>query len=70
MRKKLRREKDEPNVTKSRTEKVLPSLAMPSSDIVLPSRAQLRSVAPGHPWIVKYGDMDASFDRCAAQMAS
>lgn len=32
--------------------------------------AQLRSVAPGHPWIVKYGDMDASFDRCAAQMAS
>ena len=31
--------------------------------------AQLRSVSPGHPWIVKHGDMDASFDRCAAQMA-
>ena len=31
---------------------------------------QLRNVAPSHPWIAKYGDLEASFDRCAAQMAA
>jgi coatomer protein complex subunit epsilon len=28
---------------------------------------QLRSVAPTHPWIVKYGGFEESFERCAAQ---
>jgi hypothetical protein len=32
--------------------------------------SQLRSVAPSHPWIAKYGDLEQSFDRCAAQMAA
>ena len=28
---------------------------------------QLRAVAPSHPWVVRYNELDASFDRCAAQ---
>jgi len=28
---------------------------------------QLRAVAPSHPWVVRYDELDASFDRCAAQ---
>jgi len=31
---------------------------------------QLRSVAPTHPWIVKYTELESSFDRCAAQASS
>lgn len=29
---------------------------------------QLRAVAPSHPWLLKYSDLEASFDRCAAQL--
>eukprot|EP00322_Chrysochromulina_rotalis_P002343 CAMPEP_0115833876 /NCGR_PEP_ID=MMETSP0287-20121206/3396_1 /TAXON_ID=412157 /ORGANISM="Chrysochromulina rotalis, Strain UIO044" /LENGTH=295 /DNA_ID=CAMNT_0003287299 /DNA_START=45 /DNA_END=932 /DNA_ORIENTATION=+ len=31
---------------------------------------QLRSVSPTHPWVVKYTELDASFDRCAVQFAA
>jgi len=27
---------------------------------------QLRAVAPSHPWIAKYSELESSFDRCAA----
>lgn len=30
---------------------------------------QLRAVAPTHPWIANYGALEASFDRCAAQVS-
>jgi len=30
---------------------------------------QLRAVAPSHPWLAKYSDMESSFDRCAAQLS-
>ena len=28
---------------------------------------QLKSIAPTHPWVSKYTDLESSFDRCAAQ---
>jgi len=31
---------------------------------------QLRSVSPSHPWVLKYGELDSSFDRCASQFAA
>jgi len=31
---------------------------------------QLRSVAPTHPYITKYTELEASFDRCAAQYSA
>merc|ERR1712159_769717 len=31
---------------------------------------QLRAVAPTHPWITKYTDLEASFDRCSAQLSA
>merc|ERR1712146_558864 len=36
-------------------------------DVVNRYLNQLRSVAPSHPWISKYGELEASFDRCCAQ---
>ncbi len=29
---------------------------------------QLRSVAPSHAWLTKYGELEQSFDRCATQV--
>jgi len=29
---------------------------------------QLRAVAPSHPFVTKFGELEVSFDRCAAQM--
>jgi len=31
---------------------------------------QLRTIAPTHPWISKYIELESSFDRCAAQAAA
>jgi len=30
---------------------------------------QLRTIAPSHPWVVKYTELESSFDRCATQFA-
>ena len=38
------------------------------ADVIGRYTAQLRSVAPLHPYIQKHGDLEASFERCAAQM--
>jgi len=40
------------------------------ADVIGRYVAQLRSVSPHHPWIIKHGDLEASFERCAAQMAA
>jgi len=40
------------------------------TDVIGRYVAQLRSVAPQHPWIAKHSELEASFDRCAAQMAA
>ena len=31
--------------------------------------SQLRLAAPTHTWVQRYSEMEASFDRCAAQMS-
>ena len=31
---------------------------------------QLRAVAPVHPWVAKYSELESSFDRCAAQLSA
>ena len=40
------------------------------ADVIGRYTAQLRSVAPSHPYIVKHGDLEQSFDRCAAQASA
>ena len=31
---------------------------------------QLRAVSPDHPWVVRYAELEASFERCAAQFST
>lgn len=39
-------------------------------DVIARYVNQLRNVSPTHPWAAKYADLEASFDRCAVQMAA
>ena len=39
-------------------------------DVIVRYVNQLRAVSPTHPWVMKYGELDSSFDRCANQISS
>ena len=39
------------------------------SDVTTRYVNQLRAVAPSHPYIAKFTELEASFDRCAAAMS-
>lgn len=41
-----------------------------STDQITRYTSQLRAISPSHPWVVRYNDLDASFDRCAAQFST
>ena len=40
------------------------------SDQVARYTNQLRAISPSHPWVVRFNDLDASFERCATQFST
>mmetsp|Transcript_10907 Transcript_10907/g.35145 ORF Transcript_10907/g.35145 Transcript_10907/m.35145 type:complete len:290 (+) Transcript_10907:72-941(+) len=38
------------------------------ADVIARYTSQLKISTPGHPWVAKYGELEASFDRCADQL--
>lgn len=39
-------------------------------DVVNRYISQLRTIAPSHPWMARYSDLESSFERCSAQMSA